>query len=188
MFPPFSFQGPFPWFFKSLLSCLEILNHMVPATSQYFLVSGGKVKFNQKLLLMPSTSCLGLHIHPGSWMSLQPVLDPTLACHTAGSDKHTYTAVTPLNDYGGDTGSTWPWRYFLVLTGEQSCLSRVLILSTRRRWPSWQLILKLFTNICLLSKEFELSGRGKSQRHISVQWRGQAQTATRNDRWKQTKC
>ena len=39
-----------------------------------------------------------------------------------------------------------------------------------------------------LFQEFELSGRGKSQRHISVQWRGQAQTAASNDRWKQTKC
>ena len=79
---------------------------MVPATSQYFLASWGKVKFNQKLLLMLSTCCLGLHKHPDSWMSLQPALDPTLACHAAGSDKHTYTAVTPLNDYSGDTEST----------------------------------------------------------------------------------
>lgn len=187
MFPPLPFQGPFPWFFQSLLICLNILNHMVPATSQDFLVSGGKVKFNQKLLLMQRTCCLGLHIHPGSWMSLQPSLDPTLACYAAGSDKHTHTTVTPLNDYRGDSGSTWPWTYFLVLMGEQSCLSRVLILSTGR-WPFWQLILKLFTNIFLLSKGFVLSGRGKSQQHISVQWRGQAQTATRNDRWKQTKC
>lgn len=80
---------------------LKILNDTVPATSQCSLVSGGEVKFNQKLLLMPSTCCLGLHIHPGSWMSLQPALDPTLACHTAGSDKRTCTVVTALGDTGG---------------------------------------------------------------------------------------
>lgn len=62
----------------------------------------------------------------------------------------------------GDTGSTWPWTYFLVLTGQQSCLIRVLILSIRR-WPSQQLILKWFTNRFPLFKEFELSGRGKSR-------------------------
>lgn len=38
--------------------------------------------------------------------------------------------------------------------------------------------LQLSSNIFNLSKKFELSGRGKSQLHISVQWRGHAQTVT----------
>lgn len=156
---------------------------MVP---QYFRGSGGKVKFNQKLLLMPSTCRLGLHIHPGSRVRLQPVLDPTLACHAAGSGKHVYPAVTPLSDYGGGHRQYVTLNIFSCTMGEQSCLSRVLVLSTRR--PSCQLILKLFTAISLLSEELELSGRGKIQRRISVQWHGQAQTTTGNDRWKQTKC
>lgn len=94
----------------------NLKSHGASYFTVFFFVSRVKVKFSQKLLLMPSTCCLGLHIHPASWMSLQPVLDPTLACHTAGSEKHMYTAVTPLNDYGGGTGSAYdPEHIFLFL-------------------------------------------------------------------------
>lgn len=89
---------------------------MVPATSQYSLVSGGKLKFNQKLFgSCQVRCCLGLHIYPGSWMSLQPALDPTLMCHPAGSGKRTYTAVTALSDTGGTQAVRDPGRIFLYL-------------------------------------------------------------------------
>lgn len=87
---------------------------MLPATLLNFLMKGAKLKFNWELLLMPKYTLAVsavLSVPGGVWVSL----DPMLAHHAAGSDKHMHTAVSPLNNCGGTQAACDPGQIFLYL-------------------------------------------------------------------------
>lgn len=96
----------------------ELLQNLKSHGASYFTVvfgKWGKGKVQSKTVAHAKYMMPGPTRPPGSWMSLQPVLDPTLARHAAGSEKRTYTAAPPWMTTRGAQAVRDPEHIFLSI-------------------------------------------------------------------------